>query len=122
MDYRKVVDALADVVKELNKHGCGVSADASAAAVAAVAAAAEHSASADRGRMQIRVQINSVRTIPLDVNPTDTIRYLKATLQQKEGFRPDRQALIFAGKKLVDDAKSLQNCGIRSGSNVYIVG
>ncbi len=51
VNYRKVVDALADVVKELNS--CGASADA------AGAAAAEHGASADRGPMQVVVRTRS---------------------------------------------------------------
>jgi hypothetical protein len=59
----------------------------------------------------------------IDVSPTETVGALKGKLAQNEHFgqpQPNKQILIFGGRKLSDDSQLLSEAGIMDGNTVHI--
>ena len=70
--------------------------------------------------MQIIIATLLGKKIYMEVNPSDTIEKIKGDLEDKVGFPPDSQRLIFSGVQL-EDNKTLSDYKIVDKSKIYFI-
>lgn len=72
------------------------------------------------GTKQILLKTLQGKTIPLEVQDSDTILSIKNRIHEKEGIPVDQQRLVFNGKQL-EDNNTINDYGISSDSSVHLV-
>ena len=70
--------------------------------------------------LTILVRTQTGKTITLKVQALDTIKELKAKIQNKENIPPDEQRLIFRGKQL-EDEHTIFDCNIHNEDQLHLI-
>ena len=70
--------------------------------------------------MQILVRSMTGKTIPIELESYDTIGYLKAMIEDKEGIPADEQLIVLNDNELQDDC-FLEDYEIQHESTVYLI-
>lgn len=68
----------------------------------------------------MRIKFMDERMITIPVTSSDSIRNVKRNIHQSYQYPPDRQRLVFNGKRLEDDC-SLSDYNIQNGSLLHLV-
>ena len=69
---------------------------------------------------QIFIKTLTGRKQAMTLEPTDEVRTIKQSLQEKEGIQVDQIRLIYSGKQLADD-KKIEFYNIQAGGTIHMV-
>ena len=72
------------------------------------------------GKMRVYVKPLTGKTVPVEVDPFDSVGNFKIEIQRIQGIPPEPQRLIFAGKRL-EDGKTLVDYSIKKNSTVHLI-
>lgn len=70
--------------------------------------------------MQIFVKTLTIKTITLDVKPSDSTENVKTKIQDKEGIPAGQQGLVYRGK-LLKDNRTLKDYNIQEKSTLHLI-
>ncbi|KAL3878566.1 hypothetical protein ACJMK2_030903 [Sinanodonta woodiana] len=70
--------------------------------------------------MQLFVELETGTSVTLNVEPSDTIEYVKSLIHEKVGILPYKQRLVYASY-LIKDARSLLDYQIRDHSTIKLI-
>ena len=71
-------------------------------------------------RAQIFIKTLTGRKQAMTLEPSDEVRTIKQSLQEKEGIQVDQIRLIYSGKQLADD-KKIEFYNIQAGGTIHMV-
>ena len=71
--------------------------------------------------MTIFVKTLTAKTIILNVDPFNTVFQVKCLIHESEGYPPDQQRLILAGRQLEEDSRKLSDYDVQHMSTLYLV-
>jgi ubiquitin len=71
------------------------------------------------GFLQIYVKTPTGKIIPLDVEPSLSIRDIKQKIEEREGIPPDLQRLMYTGRSL-EDGRTLADYNIQHASTLHL--
>jgi predicted RNase H-related nuclease YkuK (DUF458 family) len=70
--------------------------------------------------MEIFMTSFTGKTIVLEVKPYDTIGSVKQKIQEKENMPVDLQRVVYDGKELLEDSKTLAHYNIQKDTTIYM--
>lgn len=70
--------------------------------------------------MKLVVVTLAGRELEVEASSADRVLAIKERIEEKEGIPPAQQRLIFSGKH-IEDANTLDSCGLGEGSRVNLV-